>query len=122
MQTISESGTSPASITKLLSGTNSILYRDTTGKLGTTNGSNILLTATTPTWNAAVRNGVAWDGSGRELAFTGSAVATDANTVSNGGTLTLGASENGWYQQLAVYTQKLPSATLLTKLTVGGGF
>ena len=118
-------GSSPTAITNLIRGTNSILYRDTTGKTGTTNGTTALLTATAPTWNAALRNGLAWSGTGRSLVFTGGAVATDANAVSNGGTLYLGSNngsavENGWYQSFAIYNQRLPDATLQAKRCGGG--
>ncbi len=126
IESISESGSSPATITNIVSGTNSILYRNTTGKTGTTNGTTALLTATTPAWNASVRNGLAWS-TGRSLAYTGSAVATDANAVSNVGTLYLGSNngsavENGWYKSFALWNQRLSDTMLQTKLTVGGSY
>jgi hypothetical protein len=127
LQSISLNGSSPAAITNLIRGTNSILYRDTTSKTGTTNGTTALLTAAAPTWNASLRNGLAWSASGRSLAYTGGAVATDANTVSNGGTLYLGSNngsavENGWYKSFGIWNQRLGDATLQTKLTVGGSY
>ena len=48
IQSISEASSSPAAITNVIKGTNSILYRDTTGKVGTTNGTTALLTAAAP--------------------------------------------------------------------------
>ena len=127
VQSISEASSSPTAITNVIKGTNSILYRDTTGKTGTTNGTTALLTAAAPTWSSAIRNGLAWSASGRSLGYTSSAIATDANTVSNGGTLYLGSSagsavESGWYQSLGIWNQRLPDATLSTKLTVGGPY
>jgi len=126
-ESISQSGSSPASITNIVGGTNSILYRDTTGKTGTTNGTSALLTTAAPTWNASLRNGLAWSASGRSLAYTSGTVATDANTVSNGGTLYLGSNngsavENGWYKSFGIWNQRLSDATLQTKLTVGGSY
>lgn len=127
IQSISEASSSPAAITNVIKGTNSILYRDTTGKVGTTNGTTALLTAAAPTWSSAIRNGLAWSASGRSLGYTSGSIATDANTVSNGGTLYLGSSagsavESGWYQSFGLWNQRLPDATLSTKLTVGGSY
>lgn len=127
IQSISEASSSPAAITNVIKGTNSILYRDTTDKTGTTNGTTALLTAAAPTWSSAIRNGLAWSASGRSLGYTSGSVATDANTVSNGGTLYLGSSagsavENGWYQSFGLWNQRLSDATLSTKLTVGGSY
>jgi hypothetical protein len=127
VESISESGSSPAAITNIVRGTNSIIYHDTTGKTGTTNGTTALLTAAAPTWNASLRNGLAWSASGRSLAYTGGAVATDANTVSNGGTLYLGSNngsavENGWYKSFGIWNQRLDDSTFQTKLTVGGSY
>ena len=126
-ETISLSDTSPASITNLIRGTNSILYRDTTGKTGTTNGTTALLTAAAPTWNVSLRNGLAWSAAGRSLVYTSGAVATDANAVSNGGTLYLGSNngsavENGWYKSFAVYNQRLSDAALQAKSVVGASY
>ena len=126
-ETISLSDTSPASITNLIRGTNSILYRDTTGKTGTTNGTTALLTAAAPTWNVSLRNGLAWSAAGRSLVYTSGAVATDANAVSNGGTLYLGSNngsavENGWYKSFAIYNQRLSDATLQAKSVVGASY
>ena len=126
-ETISLSDTSPASITNLIRGTNSILYRDTTGKTGTTNGTTALLTAAAPTWNVSLRNGLAWSAAGRSLVYTSGAVATDANAVSNGGTLYLGSNngsavENGWYKSFAIYNQRLSDATLQARSVVGASY
>ena len=127
VQSISEASSSPAAITNVIKGTNSILYRDTTGKTGTTNGTTALLTAAAPTWSSAIRNGLAWSVFGRSLGYTSSAIATDANAVSNSGTLYLGSStgsavESGWYQSFGIWDQRLSDATLSTKLTVGGSY
>lgn len=128
LQTIAENSSAPAAITNLIRGTNSILYHDTTGKVGTTNGTNILLGGTAATWTSATRSGLAWAAAGRSLAYTGGAsVATDTNTVANGGTLYLGsnngsAAESGWYQSIAGYTQRIPDAMLKSKMSTGGPY
>ena len=124
LQSTSLNGSSPAAITNLIRGTNSILYRDTTGKTGTTNGTTALLTAAAPTWNAALRNGLSWTAGGRTLQFTGGATATDANAVSNGGTLYLGSNngtavENMWLQSMGFYNQ---SISMTAKLVVGASY
>ena len=85
------------------------------------------MTAAAPTWNSAIRNGLAWSASGRSLGYTSGSIATDANTVSNGGTLYLGSSagsavESGWYQSFGLWNQRLSDAMLSTKLTVGGSY
>lgn len=127
VQLLDATSANPAAITNVVKGTNSILYHDTTGKVGTTNGTNILLSGAAPTWSAATRVGLAWSPSARSITYTGGSVASDANTPSNGGTLYLGSSggssafENGWYQALSVYAQKLPNASLQSKMAVGGG-
>lgn len=128
LQTVSENGSSPAAVTNLVRGTNSILYRDTTGKVGTTNGTNTLLSGAAPTWNSALRTGLAWSTTGRSLAYTSIAsIATDANAASNGGTLYLGsnngsASESAWYQSMAIYNTRLPDVALKAKLNVGAPY
>ena len=127
VESASIASASPASITNIIRGTNSILYRDTTGKTGTTNGTTALLTAAAPTWNAALRNGLAWSTVGRSITYTSGAVATDANAASNGGTLYLGSSngsavEDGWYKSFAIYNQRLPDATLQAKSVVGASY
>lgn len=128
LQTIAENPSAPAAITNLVRGTNSILYHDTTGKVGTTNGTNILLGGTAATWTSPTRSGLAWSSGGRSLAYTGaSSVATDANTVSNGGTLYLGSNngsavESGWYQSIAGYNQRNSDAALKAKMTIGSAY
>lgn len=128
LQAIAENPSAPAAITNLIRGTNSILYHDTTGKVGTTNGTNILLGGAAATWTSPTRSGLAWSSGGRSLAYTGaSSVATDANTVSNGGTLYLGSNngsavESGWYQSIAGYNQRNSDAALKAKMTIGSAY
>ncbi len=127
VQMISEGSTNPTTITNIIKGTNSILYRDTTGKLGTTNGTTALLTSGAPTWTSAQRVGLSWSPGKRGLDYTGVAPTNDNNSASNGGTIYLGSSngsaaENGWYQSFGLYNQPLPNSALQSKIVVGAPY
>lgn len=126
IQLLDENATNPTAIKSIINGTNNILYHDTTGKAGTTNGTNILLTASAATWTAATRIGLAWASGARALAATGLSNATDANSASNSGTLYLGSSngsaaENAWFQGISIYRQNI-AKLLQSKMTVNGPY
>lgn len=126
IQLLDENSTNPAAIKNIIAGTNSILYHDTTGKVGTTNGTNILLTGSAATWSSATRVGLAWGPSARAIAATGISNATDANSASNGGTIYLGSSngssaENAWFQGISIYKQNIANL-LQSKMTVNGRY
>lgn len=127
VQMISEGSTNPTTITNIINGTNSILYRDRTGKLGTTNGTTALLTSGTPTWTSVKRVGLSWRSGNRGLNYTGVAPANDNNSASNGGTIYLGssngsASENGWYQSFGLYNRSLSNSVLQLKVSNGAPY
>ena len=127
VQKVSEGATNPAANTNILKGTNSILYRDTTGKLGTTNGTTALLTSGTPTWTSVNRVGLSWSPGNRLLNYTAATAANDNNSAANGGTIYLGSNngsnaENGWYQSFGIYNQTLTNQQLQAKSTVGAPY
>jgi hypothetical protein len=127
VQMLSEGATNPAANTNILKGTNSILYRDTTGKLGTTNGTTALLTSGTPTWTSVNRVGLSWSPGNRLLNYTAATAANDNNSAANGGTIYLGSNngsnaENGWYQSFGIYNQPLANSNFQPRLVVGAPY
>jgi hypothetical protein len=127
VQMLSEGSSNPSSITNIIKGTNSILYRDTTGKLGTTNGTTVLLTSGTPTWTSVNRVGLSWSPGNRLLNYTAATAANDNNSAANGGTIYLGSNngsnaENGWYQSFGIYNQPLANSNLQPRLVVGAPY
>jgi hypothetical protein len=127
VQRASEGATNPTANTNIVKGTNSILYRDTTGKLGTTNGTTALLTSGTPTWTSVNRVGLSWSPGNRLLNYTAATAANDNNSAANGGTIYLGSNngsnaENGWYQSFGIYNQPLANSNFQPRLVVGAPY
>jgi len=74
------------------------------------------------------RMGVAWSGAGRSVVLNGGAVASDANTISGVSAAYLGSVGgssyflSGWVKSFAIYSQRLPDATLQAKSVVGASY
>lgn len=110
----------------LMATSNQLLYYND-GPLQTYNGTTLLTTATNPTSRATYRHGIAWSASGRSLAYTGSAVASDANTLSAVTTAYLGSNAgtlpaSGHYRSLGLWNSRLPDATLQSQSVVGATY
>jgi hypothetical protein len=82
-------------------------------------------------FSTIARTGVSWSAAGTSLVGNGGTVATDANTAFGGVTPVTAylASEsgstnfeNGWYRSFAIYTSRLPDATLQARSVVGASY
>ena len=103
-------------------------YFDSALVVKATNGTNVLSSGVTAVVGTAGRFGLAWDASGRAISYSGSAAVTDANGFGTiGSTVYIGSNNasntaNGWVRSMALYNQKLSSATLAQKTTVGASY
>jgi len=99
--------------------TSAISYNGTTG-----------LTANVPSGNYTTtqRTGSAWSAAGRSLVVSGGTVASDAATFTGMTSIWLGGDNGGspylsaWIKSFAIYTTRLPDATLQARSIVGAAF
>lgn len=110
--------TSAARVVSDTVGSISFFETDTSGHVGTWNGSALLATANMGAVGATIKAAMSYDGTGRAICLNSGAVATDVNTIPGITAIALGRSQandqmlNGWIKSLRYIPRKLSGVEL----------
>lgn len=110
---------------RFIEGTNPNLYWNSSGttNIRLRNAAPVIIdTVNTATRNSVNRAAAAFDAAGRSVVLNGGAVVSDANAANFAGSLYFGGSDDVWLRSIAIYSSKLPDATLQAKSVPGASY